>query len=231
MHESDIKRYLQSGQYAKRKLKYLGELNTALGNLKSTDVTVRLIGAKRLSYHSRRELGVDLLCVREWFSSELIRTELSKICATEADDKVLQHSLIALYFIYERYIIHEMWLKDYFFTLEEIKRDEFNYIQWVLPIAEACYRFSAAIFVKEVLARIFAICRDSRAWDIYIEILPKKSAYCGWGRKICSQYARYSITESQKDDLVQALDKIIAKVKNLHGSTDASEMQKVLNAL
>jgi len=81
---------------AKRKLAYLAELNVSLDNLKSTDETVRLTGAKRLSYHSRRELGVDLLCIREWFLSKYVRTELSKICSIETNDKVLQHSLIAL---------------------------------------------------------------------------------------------------------------------------------------
>jgi len=230
MHKSDIKKYLQSELYTRFKHESLTELNTALNNLKSADVVMRLTGAKRLSYFSRMELGTGSLCIREWFLSKNTRTELSNICTIEVNDKVLQHFLIALYYIYDRYIVYtmcEMWLPDGFFMLEDVKEDELSYIQWILPIVEACHRPTVAIFVKEVLARIFAMCRDNRAWDIYIEILPKKSAYCDWGQSICNKYAKHSITESQKVILLQILDRILSKRENLY----ALEMKKIIKAL
>jgi len=46
----------------------------------------------------------------------------------------LQHSLIALYYIYDRYIVYKycnMWSPNGHFTFEEVMKDEHTYIQWV----------------------------------------------------------------------------------------------------
>ena len=72
-------------------------------------------------------------------------------------------------------------------VLKKHSEKHFELLFNTLPIIEARCNPSISIFVKEVLARIFAVCHDSRVWDIYIEILPKKSAYCEWGRTICSE--------------------------------------------
>jgi len=223
MNES-IKEYVQSERYAKNTSKMIADVNAAMDNIKTTDAATRLKGAKRLSYHSRRELGYECLAIREWFCDDNTRIELSEICCGESDCKVLRDLLSTVKFIYSRYMIHFMW-RD-FFTLERIKEDESKYMKWVFPIAENCLRLSADVEVE--IAGIFAICRDSRAWDIYNEILPKKSALCSWARADIRDYAQYSITETQKNNLIQTLDKIRGKVKNPSTQREAEKIVKNL---
>ena len=162
MYAKDISEYLQSEKYEKRKSKFQTELNAALVNIRNTDEAMRLKGAKRLSYNSRRELGVCSLGIREWFWNEDIRNELTSICLEECDAKVLYYLLSALKFLYSRYLSHHMW--DDFEGLRT-KEDELIYIQWVLHIVEKCQPLS--LDVKVEMAGIFAICRDKRAWDVY----------------------------------------------------------------
>ena len=198
--------YFQSKPYEKNKVKTIADLDAAMNNLKSVEAETRLKGAKRLSYHSRKELGGNCLPVREWFWKENVRTELSLICLNESHEKVLQHLFITLTFIYERYLVHPFW------EAWHTKEDESAYTSWVLSVAEKSQQNS--VEVKLRIARVFAFCGDSRAWDIYIEILPKKSANCDWALKDCKRYAKNSITENQRIVLIHVLEKITEKGRN-----------------
>ena len=222
--------YIQSERYKKHAQIMLADINTAMENVKATDEATQIKGAKRLSYLSRCELGMGSLVLREWFCDEINRVELADMCCIESNSKVLSKLFSTLKFIHSRYIVHPMW-EDYFFTLEKTKEDESNYIQWVLPIVEECHQASVSIDVQIEIAGIFAICRDSRAWDIFNEILPKKSAYCSWATLTFAKYAKYSITERQKIDMTRTLEKILEKVKNPSVQRCALEIKTTIAAV
>jgi len=215
--------FFQTERYAKNKSNIIADLDSAMVSLKSMEVAARLKGAKRLSYHSRRPLGWSCLPVREWFWDDSIRVELSEICRDESDEKVLSYLLSALRFLYDRYLTHPLWEELY------SKKEELAYVRWVLPIAEECNQ--ASVLIKMEVAGIFATCSDNRAWDIYNEILPKKSAYRVQTELDFMRYAKNSITYKQRIDLLQTIEKFIMKLKNPEAGYYAKQIKKILESI
>ncbi|MCL2023094.1 MAG: hypothetical protein FWG82_01845 [Oscillospiraceae bacterium] len=212
--------YLQSERYAKQKKKTLYDIATAMENLKSADAATRLKGAKRLSYHSRRELGWNCLPVREWFFDEKSRTELSALCRDEADDKVLRYLLSTLKFIYDRYVVHFTWKELY------AAEDETRYKKWVLSIVEE--KFCTSVDVKVEVAGILSLCGDNRSWNTWNEVLAKKSAHCSWAQSIFAHHKNVSITDEQQSALIQTLEKINGKVKNPSVLKKAKKLKEII---
>ncbi|MHC6203980.1 hypothetical protein ACYULU_12400 [Breznakiellaceae bacterium SP9] len=191
----------------KFQVKFTDELNTALTNIQTANVALRLAGAKRLSFYSRRELGWNCLCVREWFLNEKNKAVLTSVVFNEDDERVLDNLLSTMNFFYSRYITHSMWKSLYDYAVDSECKE------WLRTIAEKFINHGAFSAVKQA-AFILAEIGDSRAWDIFGNLLKKRASISAWVCLACGLYAKNSMTAKQRDALIQTFETIIAKSKN-----------------
>jgi len=205
--EDSTKEYLRSKRYLKRRTEKFETMEAALDSLKTGNRDERYKSAGRLLRIACAELGLTLI-EREWYFDEYNKTEISNICINESDDRVLEYLLLALSMMYERYIAHPMWEKTYNLYDPKIEKE---YKQWIFSIANQIS--SQSIKARMAVAKIYAICNDKRSWDIYIEILPRRSAYVSNVWHICRNYAQYSMTEEQRIGLIQVFENLSQKVK------------------
>lgn len=166
--DDQIAGWLSSARYATRAAESRAEfaqLDDAVG---SGDVAVRLAAVRRLSALARAELGWFLLPVREYFLSTETRRMLGAALSVETDVKVRDSLLNTVRHASERCVTHTMW--------EPVRaaEDEREWCDWVHLIA-ATFSVAPDLSTRAEAAYLLAFCDDARAWEVYQEVIPRRS--------------------------------------------------------
>lgn len=194
---------LESPRYAARSSELKDELAKLEQNLGSDDPKLRLTAARRLSAIARAELNWYLLPVREYFLSVQAQQTLCTIIKAETELKTRDSLLNTLRHASERFVSHEMW--------QEISSasDEQRWRQWLLPIATTISSAQQASTQVEA-AYLLAYLGDALAWDVFLEVLPRRSASLPALEFAVLQYS-HSINEANRAALLDLADAIEAR--------------------
>lgn len=93
MNEPKLVGYMKTKRYSKIEQDSNMELNKALENLCSDDISLRKQGAKRLSWNARKELGWNCYPFRIWFLSQSNK-EILFDCIKNETDIMIQRDLL-----------------------------------------------------------------------------------------------------------------------------------------
>jgi hypothetical protein len=221
MNDPHLEEYMQTERYRKIECDTRSELDNALENLHSTDVSLRKQGAKRLSWNSRKELGWNCYPVRVWFLDRSNKEELFRCIESEPDVKIQSDLLRTLHFSYERYMLFWMWKKVV--TETELQ----SYSSDLILLAEKFIENKSPDIRLEV-AYILAMLEDGRAWDIYDDLLQKRASVAYWVRFAGEQYAEKSINRVQIEKLTATLGVISESTKNSSVIKDSKKAIELL---
>ncbi|VXB83305.1 conserved hypothetical protein [Microbacterium sp. 8M] len=170
--DDQIARWLSSARYATRAAEANAEFAQLEDALDSADVTVRLTAARRLSSLARAELGWFLLPVREYFLRAETRRMLGGALRAEADVKVRDSLLNTVRHAAERCVAHPMWEPVRAAAQEREWRD------WVHSLAET-FSVAPELSTRAEAAYLLAFCDDGRAWEVYRDVIPRRSGLLG----------------------------------------------------
>ena len=167
---------LGSARFAAHAAAQEAELAEIADGLRASESADRLRAARRLSALARAELSWMMLPVRAHFLAAGTREDLAE--ALRTDEVALQDALlIAIRNAYERYITHPMWQQDPVAATGG-DADAAAWRAWMHPIAERLIAASAPTTRAEA-AYLLALCEDPRAWDVYREVVAKRSGLLG----------------------------------------------------
>lgn len=173
---TQVSELLGSARFAASAAQREAELAGIADGLRAPESANRLRAARRLSALARAELSWMMLPVRAHFLSAGTRRELAE--ALRTDDVALRDTLlIAIRNAYERYVTHPMWWQDPV-AATGTDADADVWRAWMHPIAEGLMTASAPTTRAEA-AYLLALCEDPRAWDVYLEVVAKRSGLLG----------------------------------------------------
>jgi hypothetical protein len=167
--ETQIVELLHSARFEKSATALNQTLARATNDLESLDGQQQLHGARELSKLARSELSWMKLPVRDFFASPETRDRLGAVMESTEATMTRATLLIAIRNAYERYIVHPMW---------EPVTQPLEAQAWETWLTDLGGRFAddADLTVRAEAAYLLAISGDQRAWSIYLEVVPRRTA-------------------------------------------------------
>ncbi|MGW8482686.1 hypothetical protein ACWGJP_06075 [Microbacterium sp. NPDC055903] len=194
---------LQSPRYASRAAESAMELAEVESGLGSDDPKVRIAAARRLSALTRAELSWLLLPIREYFLDARTLEVLAAVLRAETEVTVRDSLLNTLRHASERFVTHPMW------DPLRAASDERIWYERLHPIAASFSEVSDASTRVEA-AYLLAACGDGRAWDVFLQVIPRRSAALATLELAVLQYPQ-SIADEQRSALADLADTIGTK--------------------
>ena len=193
-----------SPRYKKREAQLWSKLDMALTGLNAEKLPDRMTAMRSLRSESVRELGLLRYPVRQWFVARC--GALVSHIRAELDTALTAELLRTTVFLWDRYITHPLWAECHGDGAEAIVRP-------VLAELTDDLADAPAAAIREKIASLMAKLGDTRAWDIYGDTLPKRTAEMSW-LFINVINCGDSITAEQAERLITVLEKIILKTRN-----------------
>lgn len=169
--EPQIAELLRSERYARTAASLQSTLAAVGADLRAPDESRRLRGARELSTLARAELSWMKLPVRAFFVSAATCRDLEDaLDASTSQTRIAL--LIAIKNAYERYVVHPMWREVH------QESDATAWSSW-LQLLGGRFMMGPDLMLRAEAAYLLALSGDERAWQVYLEIVPRRSALLG----------------------------------------------------